>query len=157
MDAIDIINFARKPVPIREVWFLRVTTVSKNLMPITKTAYRRIGTPKEKLIDDLIVMIRGRLNAFMSVIDEETGFLIGATHTKGVDLLKGPFAEWLGEDGVDAYISCIITNVNDKDTFEIIPSWLPKDEQPPKSFSVRPSEKGSSVTLFVKCVRVKVK
>ena len=153
-------------------------------MPITKTAYRRIGTPKEKLIDDLIVMIRGRLNAFMSVIDEETGLTVkhiddgwwnfyvvhghlkrtditekyypDIPYTKGVDLLKRPFAEWLG-DGFDASISCIITNVNEKDTFEIIPSWLPKDEQPPKSFSVRPSEKGSSVTLFVKCVRVKVK
>ena len=57
----------------------------------------------------------------------------------------------------DGTIDCIITNINDKYTFEIIPSWLPKDERPPKSFALRPSKINNQVTLFVKCVRVKVK
>ena len=185
MDTIDIINFARKPVS--EVWFLRVTTVSKNNIPITKTAYRRIGTPKEKLIDDLILMIRGRLNTFMRGRDpdqfepiplEDAGFKFyllserGRSDLKdwdeeavarGVDMLKGPFEWWMdgaydkGKQNPECTISCIITNAVDSYAFEIIPNWLPTEDQPPKSFAIPPSQQGNTVTLFVKCVPVKVK
>jgi hypothetical protein len=182
MDGIEIINFARKPG--NEVWFLRVTTISKNYIPVTKTAYRRINTPKEKLIDDLILMIRGRLNAFVGVIDEDTdepmsleeaGFnfylnFVGSSRQNIKDwydeeyeeILQGPF-EWFmngaGGENPEGTIDCIITNGrdNDKYSLDIIPSWLSRDERPPKAFSVPPSEKGNTVTLFVKCVRVKVK
>jgi len=173
MNGIEIINFARRPVG--EVWFLRVTTVSNRYMPITKTAYRRIGTPRDKLIDDLILMISGRINTFMGVTDPEEIWgkwcLIDSGGRR--DYLKDTYEHDAGEQRVGltnlfhyymdegaedgGSISCIITNVNDKYTFEIIPSWLPKDERPPKSFAVRPSEKNNTVTLFVKCVRVKVK
>ncbi len=179
MNGIDIINFARKPVS--EVWFLRITTVSHNFIPLTKTAYRRITTPKDQLIDDLILMIRGRLNTFMNPSSEvntleEEGFKFnlvkpdGSSNdlidwdsegvARGVDILKGPF-EWFmdgaGEENPEGTIACIITNGRNRKVFEIIPAWLPKDHQPPMSFALPTSKINHTVTLFVKCVRVKVK
>jgi len=180
MDGIEIINFARKPVS--EVWFLKVTTISKNFISVTKTAYRRINTPKEKIIDDLILMIRGRLNAFVGVIDEDTDkpmsleeagyefYLIDPDGSIGnakdwdyeghEEILKGPF-EWLmdgaGGENPEGTIEVIITNTRkNKYSLEIIPFWLQKMRIPNPS-AVRPSEKGKTVTLFVKCVRVNVK
>ena len=157
-------------------------------MPITKTAYRRITTPKDQLIDDLILMIRGRLNTFMnpssevSILEgnaltlEEEGFKFYLVNTsthdddlidwdseavaRGVDILKGPF-EWFmdgaGGENPAGTIACIITNGRNKKVFEIIPAWLPKDHQPPMSFALPTSKINHTVTLFVKCVRVKVK
>jgi len=186
-DAIEIINFTRRPVG--EVWFLRVTTISDNYIPITKTAFRKITTPNEKLVEDLILMIRNRLNSFVGVVDEDTGepmsleeagfeFYLNAPngstgnlntwydeghHPKGYEdeILQGPF-EWFmdgaGGQNPQGTIDCIITNATGEPyKFQIIPSWLPKSERPPQSFNLRPSKKGYTVTLFIKCVRVKVK
>ncbi len=187
-DAIEIINFARRPVG--EVWFLRVTTMSENYIPITKTAFRKIATPNEKLVADLILMIRNRLNHFVGGgVDEDTdeplsleeaGFefhlidpdgSIGNLKSwyddswmpkrYGDEILQGPF-EWFmdgaGGENPKETIECTITNAGgDPYKFDIIPNWLPKSERPPQSFAVRPSKKGYTVTLFVKCVRVKVK
>tara|TARA_R110000751_G_scaffold17181_4_gene53458 strand:- start:1194 stop:1685 length:492 start_codon:yes stop_codon:yes gene_type:complete len=163
MNAVEIINFSRKPV--EEVWFLRVTTVNKHLIPITKTAYRRISTPTEKLIDDLELMIRGRLNTFMRVVTEDSDESM-SLEDAGFNFYLTPsdpsynmgLRHWLElmmkGQGI---ISCIITNVNDNWKFEIIPNYVSKDEQPPKSFALKPSNIGKSASLFVKCVPVKVK
>ena len=170
MDGIEIINFARKPV--NEVWFLRVTTVSDNFIPITKTAYRRITTPKDQLTDDLLSMIRGRLTNFMGLDPdhtlEEAGYKFyllnpDGSHqdltTRKGDKLFAPFRSFLDDEHESGgSISCLITNALNSVVFEIIPSWLPKDQQPPNTYALNGSSKARSrVTLFVKCVRVKVK
>lgn len=172
MDAIDIINFARKPVPIREVWSLKVTTVSTNFMPITKTAYRKIDTPKEELIDDLDSMITGRLQTILGLAHNiqiggagftDAGYVfwlmeydssIDEVGPKGVTLNEALQTIWN-----DMGINCSITNFNTNTIFEIMPKSLPKKNRLPKSHKMRGTIKGgeAETALFVKCVRVKVK
>ena len=166
MDAIEIINFAKKP--INEVWFLRVTTVSRNWKPITITAFRNLSHSKESLIYDLALMVNARVEKLMPSL---------VTRKVKLEVMK----EWDRSDGVtqvtaqanwpeitgphleealniiwDDGIRCILDNYHDSAIFTIRPDSLPKTERPPHSHSLGAATEHTAA-FFIKCVRVKVK
>ena len=162
MNEIEIINYARKPMG--EVWFLRVTTISGNWIPITKTAFRRIGTPQQTLIKLLSVMTEGRITTIMGEkATKQALWVFDADNPKGYNGGQGEVMTASQESLEEAFtmiwdngVQCSLDNISSGGYFSMYDNHLEKDKRPPKVYQLSSSDSKTSA-FFIKCVRVKVK